>query len=90
VGTLTCSPSFSIGLVIGSQRNVSCLSRGAPSEPDEPYTGTMTRVRLDIAAGVGSLDLHPVVVTLHHVPRRIFRRMTLHMRLATFSEFTGE
>ena len=33
-----------IGLIIGSQRNVSCLFRGVSGEPDEPYTGTMTRV----------------------------------------------
>jgi Protein of unknown function (DUF992) len=44
VGTLSCSLSSGIGLVIGSQRNVSCLFRGTSGEADEPYTGTMTRV----------------------------------------------
>ena len=28
VGTLTCSLSAGIGLIVGSQRNVSCLFRG--------------------------------------------------------------
>ena len=32
VGTLTCSLSASIGLVVGSQRNVSCMFRGTSGE----------------------------------------------------------
>ena len=53
VGTLTCSLSASIGLIVGSQRNVSCLFRGPPGEPDKPYTGTMTRVGLDLGLTTG-------------------------------------
>ena len=45
VGTLTCSLSVGIGLIVGSQRNVSCLFRGVPGEPDDAYTGTMTKSR---------------------------------------------
>ena len=48
VGTLTCSLSSSVGMVVGSQRNVSCTFRGGAGEPDEPYTGTMTRFGLDV------------------------------------------
>ena len=55
VGTLTCSLSSSLGLIIGSQRNVSCLFRGASGDPDEPYTGTMTRVGLDVGLTTGSV-----------------------------------
>ena len=55
IGTLTCSLSSSIGLVIGSQRNVSCMFRGVPGEPDEPYTGTMTRVGLDFGLTTGGV-----------------------------------
>jgi Protein of unknown function (DUF992) len=39
VGTLTCSLSSGIGLVIGSQRNVSCLFRGTSGEADENAVG---------------------------------------------------
>jgi uncharacterized membrane protein len=60
VGTLTCSLSASVGLIVGSQRNVSCLFRGAPGEPDEPYTGTMTRVGLDIGLTAGSVIIWTV------------------------------
>jgi hypothetical protein len=60
IGTLTCSLSSSIGLVIGSQRNVSCMFRGVPGEPDEPYTGTMTRVGLDVGVTTGSVIIWTV------------------------------
>ena len=60
IGTLTCSLSSSIGLVIGSQRNVSCMFRGVPGEPDEPYTGTMTRVGLDVGLTTGGVIIWTV------------------------------
>jgi Protein of unknown function (DUF992) len=60
VGTLTCSLSASIGLLVGSQRNVSCLFRGTSGEPDEPYTGTMTRVGLDLGFTAGSVIIWTV------------------------------
>jgi hypothetical protein len=52
VGTLACSLSSSIGLVLGSQRNVNCdfSSSGAPVEH---YTGTMTRIGLDVGVTTG-------------------------------------
>ena len=52
VGTLACSLSSSIGLVLGSQRNVNCdfSSSGAPVER---YTGTMTRIGLDVGVTTG-------------------------------------
>jgi Protein of unknown function (DUF992) len=55
VGTLTCSLSAGVGLIIGSQRNVNCIFRGQPGEPEEAYTGTMTRVGLDIGVTAGGL-----------------------------------
>jgi hypothetical protein len=32
LGTLTCSMSSSIGLIVGSQKNVNCIFRGRPGE----------------------------------------------------------
>ena len=49
-----------IGLIVGSQRNVSCVFRGVPGEPDEPYTGTMTRVGLDVGVTTGSVIIWTV------------------------------
>ena len=53
VGTLTCSVSAGVGLIVGSQRNVNCVLKGQPSEPEEAYTGTMTRVGLDVGVTTG-------------------------------------
>ena len=60
VGTLTCSLSAGIGLIVGSRRNVSCLFRGVPGEPDDPYTGTMTRLGLDVGITGGSVIIWTV------------------------------
>jgi Protein of unknown function (DUF992) len=53
VGTLACSISSGVGLVVGSQRNVNCTFKGAPGQPEENYTGTMTRVGVDIGITTG-------------------------------------
>jgi hypothetical protein len=52
VGQLTCSLSASVGLIVASQRNVNCIFRGAPGEA---YTGTMTRVGLDVGFTTGGV-----------------------------------
>ena len=55
VGTLTCAMSSSIGLIVGSQKNVNCVFRGQLGEPEEAYTGTMTTVGLDIGITTGGV-----------------------------------
>jgi hypothetical protein len=47
LGSLECSISSSIGMIIGSQRNVNCLFK-VEGGPPEAYVGVMTRVGLDI------------------------------------------
>jgi len=54
-GQLTCSVSAGIGLIVASQRNVNCIFRGQPGEPDEAYTGTMTIIGLDVGFTTGSV-----------------------------------
>jgi len=51
-GTLECSLSSSIGLVVGSQRNINCLFRTG-GRPPEPYEGTITRIGLDLGITTG-------------------------------------
>jgi hypothetical protein len=53
IGTLSCSMSAGIGLIVGSQRNVSCNFQ-ANNGPPEAYVGTMTIVGLDIGFTTGS------------------------------------
>ena len=55
VGTLTCSMSASLGFIVGSQKNVNCVFRGQPGEPEEGYTGTMTTIGLDIGITTGGV-----------------------------------
>jgi hypothetical protein len=55
VGQLTCSMSASIGLIVGSQKNVNCVFRGRPGEPEEAYTGTMSTIGLDIGVTTGGV-----------------------------------
>jgi len=60
VGTLTCSLSAGVGLIVGSQRNVNCVLKGRPGEPEEAYTGTMTRVGLDVGVTAGGVIIWAV------------------------------
>ena len=53
VGTLACSVSAGIGLIVGSQRNVNCTFQ-PDGGPPEAYTGTMTKIGLDVGFTTGS------------------------------------
>jgi len=53
VGSLNCSLSAGIGLVVGSQRNVNCLFHPEGGGAQEAYVGTMTRIGLDIGVTTG-------------------------------------
>jgi hypothetical protein len=54
VGTLNCSMSAGVGLVVGSQRNVNCLFHPDGGGPQEAYVGTMTRIGLDVGVTSGA------------------------------------
>ena len=59
VGTLECSLSSSIGLVVGSQRNVACNFK-PNGGPPEAYAGTMTRIGLDVGITGGGIVIWAV------------------------------
>jgi Protein of unknown function (DUF992) len=53
-GTLTCDIAAGVGLLIGSQRNVSCtFSSSQYGWPPEYYTGTISRLGPDIGVTAG-------------------------------------
>jgi hypothetical protein len=54
VGSLNCSLSSSVGLVVTSARNVSCLFR-SDNAPDEAYEGRMTTVGIDLGVTSGGV-----------------------------------
>jgi hypothetical protein len=61
VGELDCSLSSSVGLLVTSQRNVSCFfhSSGAP---EAAYVGTLTRIGLDVGITSGGKMVWTVFV----------------------------
>ena len=54
-GSLTCDVSAGIGLIIGSQRNVSCTFTPSTPGPIEYYTGTISKLGVDIGVTAGGV-----------------------------------
>ncbi|HEU5276546.1 MAG TPA: DUF992 domain-containing protein [Xanthobacteraceae bacterium] len=54
-GSLTCDVSAGIGLIIGSQRNVSCTFTPSNPGPIEYYTGTISKLGVDIGVTTGGV-----------------------------------
>ena len=52
-GTLSCDISAGIGLIIGSQKQVTCMFTPAGPGPREIYVGTISKFGLDIGATAG-------------------------------------
>src|SRR5205807_10402530 len=52
-GSLTCDVSAGIGLIIGSQPNVSWTFTAASPGPLEYYTGTISKLGLDVGVTSG-------------------------------------
>jgi hypothetical protein len=53
VGELTCDISGGIGLVLGSQRTLNCTFMPSTPGPVEHYTGTLTKLGVDIGITSG-------------------------------------
>jgi len=52
-GTLSCDISAGIGLIIGSQKQITCLFTPAEPGPREVYVGAITKFGLDVGATAG-------------------------------------
>jgi uncharacterized protein DUF992 len=48
IGTLSCDVSGGIGLIVGSQRTMNCVFTPATPGPVEYYTGSITKIGIDI------------------------------------------
>jgi hypothetical protein len=53
VGTLTCNIAPGVGLVVGGQRQLSCIYASARGRAREAYEGTVSTLGLDIGATTG-------------------------------------
>jgi Protein of unknown function (DUF992) len=63
-GTLSCDVSGGIGLIIASQKSVSCVfTPVAPGWLPETYTGSISKFGLDIGATTGALMTWAVFAT---------------------------
>jgi Protein of unknown function (DUF992) len=54
VGSLNCSMSSSVGLIVTSARNVNCIFH-TDNVPDEAYVGRMTTIGLDLGVTSGGV-----------------------------------
>jgi hypothetical protein len=54
VGSLNCSMSSSVGLIVTSARNVNCIFH-TDNVPDEAYVGRMTTVGIDLGVTSGGV-----------------------------------
>jgi hypothetical protein len=54
-GSLTCDVSAGIGVIIGSRRSVNCTFAPSLPGPVEYYTGTITKLGVDIGVTSGSV-----------------------------------
>jgi hypothetical protein len=54
-GSLTCDISGGIGLIIGSQRTLTCAFRPSPPGPVEFYAGNLTKLGIDIGVTAGGV-----------------------------------
>src|SRR3978361_1995596 len=60
-GVLTCNVAGGVGAIVASQKAVSCTFKPSVHAPVEFYTGSFTRVGLDISAtGAGVLTYNVV------------------------------
>jgi hypothetical protein len=53
VGTLTCAISPGVGMIVGGQRQLSCIFASARGRAREAYEGTVSTLGLDIGATSG-------------------------------------
>jgi hypothetical protein len=55
VGDLTCDISGGIGLIVGSQRTLNCTFMPSVPGPIEYYTGTLTKLGVDVGVTGGGV-----------------------------------
>ena len=66
---LTCDVSAGIGLIIGSQKSVSCLFSPDLPGPQEAYVGAITKFGLDIGITAGGVMVWAVFTSTNFAAR---------------------
>ncbi|GGC82684.1 DUF992 domain-containing protein [Chelatococcus reniformis] len=68
VGTLTCSVAPGVGLIVGSQKSLSCVFRSRQGRRDA-YVGTITRLGFDVGITSGGTLVWAVFAPTGLLPR---------------------
>jgi len=70
LGTLTCTGAGKVGLIVGSQQNLSCTFKPSGRRPAQRYSATITKVGLDIGVQGKSVVVWAVLAsTSNYGPR---------------------
>jgi hypothetical protein len=71
-GVLTCNLDPTIGLIIGSQQQASCVfNPSRPGAPNESYSATLSRVGLDLGVRAGGTLVWGVFAATSKLPPRV-------------------
>jgi Protein of unknown function (DUF992) len=73
VGGLTCDTSARVGLLLGSRQNLRCVFRSNATGRQYAYTGTITRVGLDVGITGGGRLFWGVFAPTSHVGQGTLR-----------------
>ncbi len=66
-GSLNCRSGTTVGMILGSQTNLNCVFIASGTNRRYPYTGTMTRVGVDIGITSGARFVWAVFAPTSHV-----------------------
>jgi hypothetical protein len=67
VGGLTCDAAGRVGLIVGSRQNLRCVFRSNATGRHHSYTGTITRIGLDVGVTGGGRLFWGVFAPTSHV-----------------------
>lgn len=67
-GTLTCNGAGSVGMILGSRQTLSCNFNPAGKSPPHAYSGTITKIGLDIGVRGPSTMLWTVLSSTSALP----------------------
>ena len=70
-GVLTCNLDPTIGLIVGSQQQASCVfDPSRPGAPNERYSATLSRIGLDLGVRAGGVLVWGVFAATSKLPPR--------------------
>lgn len=72
-GMLTCTSGRTVGMILGSRQNLQCRFQSNKTGRTYPYSGTVTRLGLDVGVTGGSRFVWAVFAPVSHIPHGSLR-----------------